>query len=232
MFNHIVNDEISLHETLDIFNDRMKKIGTASRQEAHLLGLWHQTFHCWVIKNIKGEEPCVLFQLRDSGKDTYPNLLDISCAGHLLTGESVEDGVRELKEELGIHVSFHELHSCGVYIEQKTISNILTDREFCHVFLYGCDRGVTEYEFQVSEVSGLYFIRLNQFQQLIQGDIDSIVAEGISLNVSSGESYAENREVSLRDFVPHSKAYYDLILREIHSLAQQHPENPLQKDNS
>ncbi|OAB41457.1 NUDIX hydrolase [Paenibacillus glacialis] len=209
---------MSLNETLDIFNDRMKKIGTASRQEAHFLGLWHQTFHCWVYRNTKGQSPSLLFQLRDSKKDTYPSLLDISCAGHLVTGESAEDGVRELKEELGLDVSFDELHSCGIFIEDNTITKTLIDREFSHVFLYECHRDVSEYVFQVSEVSGLYFISMDEFQQLIQGDIDSVVAEGISLNESTGERYEENREVSLSDLVPHPKGYYDLILREIRSL--------------
>ncbi len=209
---------MSLYETFDIFNDRMEMIGTASRQEAHLKGLWHQTFHCWVYRDIKGQGPSLLFQLRDAEKDTYPSLLDISCAGHLLTGENAEDGIRELKEELGLDVSFNELHSCGVFLKDNTINETLIDREFCHVFLYECHKEVSEYEFQVSEVSGLYFINMDEFQQLIQGDIESVVAEGISLNEDTGERYEENRVVSLSDFLPHHKAYYDLILREIRSL--------------
>lgn len=211
-------DEMSLDEMFDIFNNRMEKIGTASRSEAHLLGLWHQTFHCWVYRETDGQGPSLLFQLRDAEKDTYPSLLDISCAGHLLTGERVEDGIRELKEELGLSVSFNALHSCGVFVDDNTITKTLIDREFCHMFLYECAKDVSEYDFQVSEVSGLYFINMDEFQQLIQGDIESVVAEGITLNGSTGERYEENRVVSLRDFVPHQKEYYDLILSEIRKL--------------
>lgn len=209
---------MSLYETFDIFNDRMEKIGTASRQEAHLQGLWHQTFHCWVYRDIKGHGPSLLFQLRDAEKDTYPNLLDISCAGHLLTGESAVDGLRELKEELGLDVLYPDLHSCGIFIEDNTITETLIDREFCHVYTYECSKDVSEYEFQTSEVSGLYFIPIRHFQQLIQGEIDSVLADGISLNKSTGERYEEKKVVTISNFVPHQKAYYDLIIREIRSL--------------
>ncbi|OAB44993.1 NUDIX hydrolase [Paenibacillus antarcticus] len=206
---------MSLYEIFDIFNNRMEKIGTASRSEAHLLGLWHQTFHCWVYRETDGQGPSLLFQLRDAKKDTYPSLLDISCAGHLIAGERIEDGIRELKEELGLDISFKALHPCGVFVDDNTITETLIDREFCHVFLYKCVKDVSEYEFQVSEVSGLYFINMDKFQQLIQGDIESVVAEGITRNENTGERYEENREVNLRDFVPHQKGYYDLILHEI-----------------
>lgn len=208
---------MSSDEMFDIFNDRMQMIGTASRQEAHLQGLWHQTFHCWVYRDIQGQGPSLLFQLRDVEKDTYPNLLDISCAGHLLTGESAVDGLRELKEELGLDVLYPDLHSCGIFIEDNTITETLIDREFCHVFTYECSKDVSEYDFQISEVSGLYFIEIKRFQELIQGEIDSVIAKGISLIKSTGERYVENRTVTLSDFVSHSKEYYDLIIGEIQS---------------
>ncbi|MDF2939105.1 MAG: hypothetical protein K0Q90_4478, partial [Paenibacillaceae bacterium] len=100
-------------ENFDIFDEHMNHIGTASRQEAHAQGLWHRTFHCWVLrKGSAGWE--ILLQLRHKDKDTFPGLLDVSSAGHLLAGELVEDGVRELEEELGIGVPYPELFFASV----------------------------------------------------------------------------------------------------------------------
>jgi 8-oxo-dGTP pyrophosphatase MutT (NUDIX family) len=45
-------------------------------------------------------------------------------------GESVEDGIRELEEELGIDVSFHELYPFGSFAVENVISEELIDRNF------------------------------------------------------------------------------------------------------
>lgn len=87
---------MSSDEWLDVFNEQMKKIGQASRKNVHAQGLWHQTFHCWIINKSTTGRWSLLFQLRRKDKDVFPNQHDISCAGHLLSGEAVEEGVREL----------------------------------------------------------------------------------------------------------------------------------------
>ena len=53
-----------MNEILDIYDAKMNHIGTASREEAHKFGYWHQTFHCWIVRREKGKN-YVLFQIRD-----------------------------------------------------------------------------------------------------------------------------------------------------------------------
>ncbi|WP_372454640.1 NUDIX hydrolase, partial [Priestia aryabhattai] len=77
------------------------------------MGLWHQTFHCWIYR-VVNDQIEMLFQKRHPQKDTCPDLLDITSAGHLLASEQPCDGVRELEEELGLSVSFEELDKLGV----------------------------------------------------------------------------------------------------------------------
>src|SRR5690606_40093494 len=43
-----------------------------------------------------------LMQQRGLAKDTNPGMLDPAVSGHLGAGESVEDGFREMEEEIGI----------------------------------------------------------------------------------------------------------------------------------
>ncbi|AJS59347.1 NUDIX hydrolase [Paenibacillus sp. IHBB 10380] len=206
-----------LQEEFDIYNEQMIKIGIASRQHAHAQGLWHQTFHCWVVTT-SAEGVSLLFQLRHPDKDTFPNLLDISCAGHLTTGEYPEDGLRELQEELGIEATFSELYPCGIFKEENIITENLIDREFCHVFLYKSNQALRDYKFQRSEISGLFFIELEHFKQLIHGDRESLLAQGSVMNDDIGEVIHDSRRVSRTDFVPHHQAYYDLIFSKIESL--------------
>ncbi|WP_347561789.1 NUDIX hydrolase [Bacillus timonensis] len=100
-------------ERIKIFDDHKNPIGVASRSDVHRIGYWHEVFHCWFIDNEEGID-YIYLQLRSKNKKDYPNLFDVTAAGHLLADETVEDGVREIKEELGIDVAFEELIKLGV----------------------------------------------------------------------------------------------------------------------
>lgn len=100
-------------EKLKIFDDNKNLLGLATRSDVHRIGYWHEAFHCWFISKEQGIN-YIYLQLRSKNKKDYPNLLDITAAGHLLADETVEDGVREIKEEIGIDVAFKELVKLGV----------------------------------------------------------------------------------------------------------------------
>eukprot|EP00741_Cyanophora_paradoxa_P015986 tig00000042_g15432.t1 len=69
------------------------------RKECHRDGSWHTSVHTWVI-NKDGE---LLLQRRHPTKQSYPDMWDISSAGHVSAGEdSLGTAVRELEEEMGI----------------------------------------------------------------------------------------------------------------------------------
>ena len=93
-------------EYFDILDENGNLTGkTKLRSEVHRDGDWHKAVHIWVF-NRKGE---VLLQRRAANKDSYPNMLDISCAGHLSAGDtSLEGALRELEEELGLKVVFED----------------------------------------------------------------------------------------------------------------------------
>lgn len=209
---------MSANEVFDIFTSNMERIGTATRREVHAQGLWHQTFQCWIVHTSPSGERSLLFQMRHPGKDVFPGLLDISCAGHLLAGESVEDGVRELEEELGLAIPFGELIPCGVFPEEDILSEQLIDREFCHVYLYECSRPLNEYVFQRSEITGIYLINLDVFTEMLDGKRAKVSAEGIALGADD-ELHVVSQEYKPDDFVPHPRAYFDMLLRKIQNLS-------------
>lgn len=208
-------------ERLDIFDESMNHTGTATRSEAHAKGLWHQTFQCWVWDNAVGEG-ALLFQERHPDKDTFPGLLDISCAGHLLAGERVEDGVRELDEELGLSVSFKELIPCGIFPEEDRISSELIDREFCHVFLYPCSQPLTDYRLQEEEVTCLYRISIADVRRLAVETDFSVNIQGVAADPQQGGAMKSvERTVVAKDFVPHPELYYQLLLQAIEKYQQE-----------
>ncbi|MDP2860775.1 MAG: NUDIX domain-containing protein, partial [bacterium] len=93
-------------EILDVVDEEGNIIGQAPRKECHRNPeLIHRVAHCWLF-NPRGQ---VLWQKRSLKKDNSPGYWDMSCGGHVPTGETPEETLkRELKEELGIRdVNFH-----------------------------------------------------------------------------------------------------------------------------
>lgn len=209
---------MSADEIFDIFDEHRVKIGTATRHSVHAEGLWHQTFHCWILNRSKPEDWSLLLQLRHKDKDVFPNRLDISCAGHLQAGEDVEDGVRELHEELGIQAGIEDLTYCGWVAEENIVSAHLIDREFSHMFLYACDDPLESYSFQRSEISGLFLIPIAEFMGLINGTLEHIEIQGIVVGEADGQIVRDRRTVGREHFAPNSRSYYDLLFKSISML--------------
>ncbi|KAL3794495.1 hypothetical protein HJC23_013968 [Cyclotella cryptica] len=79
---------------------------TNTRRQIHRQGDWHRSVQVWIAQRVShganNSTIRVLLQRRSRYKDTHPNLLDVSCAGHVDAGENIIDcAYRELREELG-----------------------------------------------------------------------------------------------------------------------------------
>ncbi|HEU5139802.1 MAG TPA: NUDIX domain-containing protein [Bacillales bacterium] len=158
-------------EVLSVFDDKMNRIGQKTRDEIHETGDWHETFHCW-LTTIENDECYVVLQKRAEIKKDYPGLFDITSAGHLLADEGVEEGVREVKEELGISVEFDDLIPLGIQKVEIKLDQIW-DREICHVFLYEC-QSLPEFHLQKDEVDSLHKARLDDLLELFEGKVTEI----------------------------------------------------------
>lgn len=162
-------------EQLDIYDPSMAHIGVAERDMAHRLGLWHRSFHCWIVSSDHGGS--LLFQRRAPNKEFHPNTLDVSAAGHLAAGETPEDGLREIQEELGITVDFERLVSLGWHVEATDLlgkNGPLLNREFQALYLLRDDRPITDYAPDPSEVFGVYHVPLAAIMQLFGGSVDHL----------------------------------------------------------
>ena len=197
------------NELLNIFDREKNPIGVATREEVHKRGHWHETFHCWFIAHEEGKE-YVYLQIRSDLKKDYPGLLDITAAGHLLANETELDGVREVEEELGIPIAFHELDSLGI-IDYSIENEWLIDKEFAHVFLYNCSLSFDDFKLQVEEVSGIVRVEFEQFASMWTDKTDKIEVEGIHLN-SNGEKGSIRKLVTKENFVPHERSYYEEVI--------------------
>lgn len=187
-------------EQFDIFDQGRNLIGTASRKEAHEKGLWHQAFHCWIAQHDK-----LVFQLRGEDKDTFPSMLDATVGGHLSAGETVQDGVREIKEEIGVDVEFDKLLSLGTRIDVAK-GDTFINCEFVDVFLLRSDRPLDDYVLQAEEVTGLVAIDIAAGLALFSGKQISTLAEAVVLE--NGQLVKKRLPISVKDFIPRHDQYY------------------------
>jgi isopentenyldiphosphate isomerase len=180
---------------------------TIGREEAHRTGVWHGAFHCLIIGERQGRG-YALFQKRSTTKKIAPGKFDVSVGGHYASGEDAGvAGPREIKEELGLDVSFSDLVPLGR-----------------RVFVYGFTPGVREYEFQDVFLL-LRDIRLEALtlqQEELEGVVEMDVEQGVALFSGKIASLAlammraggslVHVAVSKDDFVPCLDNYYLKLL--------------------
>ncbi len=99
-------------EFFDIINEDGVELGfKKERSKVHRDGDWHKGIHIWIIKGNK-----ILLQKRSPWKDSFPNCFDVSCGGHVNSGDTYNGtAIKELKEELGINVSNKDL----IFLEKR-----------------------------------------------------------------------------------------------------------------
>lgn len=203
---------MSEHELLKIFDDKRNQIGVAPRSDVHRLGYWHEAFHCWFICREKGED-YIYLQLRSKNKKDYPNLFDITAAGHLLANETVMDGVREIKEEIGIHVVFEDLVQLGVFDYSITSENFI-DKELANVFLYKSENSFADFTLQLEEVTGIVRAKLIHFADLWLEKRERIAISGFEHD-SFGNVLTIEENITRGQFVPHPVTYYHEVIKKI-----------------
>jgi len=165
---------------------------------------------------MEGNRRFVRFQLRQSGKDTYPNHYDITVAGHLSAGETMRDAAREIQEEIGIPISFDELIPLGQIKEEAhgEVNGIpFIDREISDVFGCVCSLPLSSLKLQAEEVAGVYESDLEELLLLFEGEKTEASADGVEASLAGGEQKLTSRTVRLDQFVPREPGYYASLIR-------------------
>lgn len=214
---------MSEEERFDIYDEDMRPIGTATRSETHAKGYWHRSFHCWLMR-LEGDRRYVWFQLRQLIKDTNPGCYDITVAGHLSAGETMQDAVRELKEEIGVTAEFAQLIPLGQVREEASgiaKGKPVIDREVSDVFALVNDVPMTELRLQPEEVAGVYEADIEELLALFEGRLAELHVQGVELANTTGHGehvdrlHPSSRTVRAGQFVPRDDTYYIDVMRKL-----------------
>lgn len=152
-----------MDELIDILDSQGNPTGKSClKSVAHQNGYFHATVHVWLYTR----DEKILLQQRAPTKKVFPNLWDISVAGHVGSGEDILDAaLREVYEEVGLQLYKEDLQKIGNRIHQVSHDNGIQDNEFHHVFIAELKVPVEDLIIQESEVAGLKLFELNTLQQ-------------------------------------------------------------------
>lgn len=178
-----------MDERIDIVTKDGKPTGkTALKTEVHRKGYYHNTAHLWLYTK-NGE---ILLAQRSLKKTIFPGLWDVSVAGHVDAGETIEQAIiRECQEEIGFRITASELTKIGVFPCFQKYDNGIKDNEFHHTFIAELKVPLQQLTPQIDEVENLQLVNFQNFIKL--------------LNDSETNNY----------FIASNRSYYETILRSI-----------------
>lgn len=160
-------------EFFDILDENGNKTGKIkSRSSVHQDGDWHRAEHIWIIN----EDNDILLQRRCQTKDSDPNMLDISCAGHLISGDKpLEGALRELKEELNLDVTIEDLKYITTLKRSPKHDNGFIDNEYDDLYLLRINKKIDELTFQKEEISEILFVPYQEFKKMVSDKREDLV---------------------------------------------------------
>lgn len=167
--------QFAMEEKIDILTEEGKKNGEIkSKDQIHIDGDWHLAVHVWIL-NTKKE---LLIQRRSKTKINHPDMLDISVAGHVSSGEtSLQGAIREIKEEVGMDVTKNQLEKIGsVKVEGILNHGTYINKEFNDIYLVKTDLEISQMKRQVEEVDEIEFMPWKKFREKIESGQTDIVS--------------------------------------------------------
>ena len=152
-------------EIIDILTKDGKRTGkTALKSEIHSKGHYHNTAHIWFYT----KDGKILLSQRAASKLIYPLLWDVSVAGHVDAGETVEQAaIRETKEEISLDISEKDLQKVGVFECFQSYPNGIVDNEFHHTFIAELKVPIKNLKPQPGEVEAFQLVTINTFKSLL-----------------------------------------------------------------
>ena len=183
-----------MDEYIELLDENGMPTGASClKSVAHKYGYFHATVHIWFYT--KNSE--ILIQKRQASKDTFPNLWDVSVAGHIPFGETPEQGaIREISEEIGLSISKKELIYFGTHSEKHKHNSNKIDHELHHIFFSLLTEPLQNLTIQEEEVAAIKLVSLDELKTMIYN--------------------------TPHNFVPHSKDYFTTILYELEEHSTSH----------
>ncbi len=151
-------------EFIDVVGTDGRKTGIRKKRALiHRDGDLHQTVHVWISDGKR-----VLLQKRAPQKDSFPNKWDVSAAGHVSSGEDIEQAaMRECYEELGLKRQLDEFNFIGKSYQYHE-NDLIKDNELVYIYVIKKSISLKEVQIEEDEISGVLYINPGLLKKLVQ----------------------------------------------------------------
>jgi isopentenyldiphosphate isomerase len=213
-------------ERFDLIDADGRPLGRSKpRAEVHRDGDWHRSLHIWVVlrrgaDDREGDPPAVLLQRRSASKDTWPGAIDIAVTGHLQAGETVEDALRESREEIGLSLGRADVIALGRRRRIDHSAPGTQDHEIQELLLAVVERPLRSFTPCPEELEALLAVGLVEFRRLVSGDVDAVPM--VVLPSAPGQEPVARR-LAATDLVLAPDGYYAAALARIEDLLAGRP---------
>lgn len=144
-------------ELVDIYNNKHEKLNYTKNRKELVDGEYRLSCFVWIIND--NDE--LLIQQRVATAKKCPNMWETASGGAAAGDDAKIGAIRELNEELGIVVNEEQLEFIGSY---KRIN------DFVEVFLLKSNISVDDLTLQEDEVQRAKWMKINEFEKLIEED--------------------------------------------------------------
>jgi isopentenyldiphosphate isomerase len=151
-------------ERLDVLTPDGRSTGrTKAKPDVHRDGDWHRAAHVWLVT----PDGRVLLQRRSATKENWPDLWDISVAGHISAGESaIDSAIREAHEEIGLTLTPDLLTHLGTLRWQAVLNDgAYIENEFHEVFVALLTIDADALVLDPSEVADVVLVRPEEIER-------------------------------------------------------------------
>lgn len=151
-------------ELLDVLTPDGQPTGrTKAKPDVHRDGDWHRAAHVWLVT----PDARVLLQRRAATKENWPDLWDVSVAGHISAGESAVDAaIREAEEELGLALDAGDLTHLGTLRWHAVLNDgAYIENEFHEVFVATMDLEVDALVLDRTEVAEVALVQPEEIER-------------------------------------------------------------------
>jgi isopentenyldiphosphate isomerase len=209
-----------LGELFDVCDAQGRPTGSAKpRGEVHRDGDWHRSLLLWVVlRSEHGDE--VVLQRRSLRKETHPGKVVSAVTGHLSSGETDVQALRESEEEIGLAIDPRDVIRLGLRVCVEDLPPAVHERELQSVFGVVSCRRLETLTPNADEVSGLVAVRVEDALALCKGEAREVAARELAGGV------VWRTTLRAEELVPVSDGYFGVAMRSVEQMARGFPVVP------